>query len=106
MMRKITALLLAVALCCTLFACSGKRAPVVECDHEEYEDLLEMLEDGDYEAAHEFLYDLEGVEAEAPAEEPALEIPPEEAEEPREEIPAEPFDRKMDEVWTEEGRWC
>jgi 5-formyltetrahydrofolate cyclo-ligase len=23
-----------------------------------------------------------------------------------EEIPAEPFDRKMDEVWTEEGRWC
>ena len=23
----------------------------------------------------------------------------------REEIPAEPFDRKMDEVWTEEGRW-
>ena len=24
----------------------------------------------------------------------------------REEIPCEPFDRKMDEVWTEEGRWC
>ena len=23
----------------------------------------------------------------------------------REKIPAEPFDRKMDEVWTEEGRW-
>jgi len=23
----------------------------------------------------------------------------------REEIPAEPFDRRMDEVWTEEGRW-
>lgn len=23
-----------------------------------------------------------------------------------EEIPSEPFDRKMDEVWTEEGRWC
>ena len=23
----------------------------------------------------------------------------------REEIPAEPFDRKMDEVWTENGRW-
>lgn len=24
----------------------------------------------------------------------------------REEIPCEPFDRKMDEVWTEEGRWA
>ena len=23
----------------------------------------------------------------------------------REEIPCEPFDRRMDEVWTEEGRW-
>lgn len=23
----------------------------------------------------------------------------------REEIPSEPFDRRMDEVWTEEGRW-
>ena len=23
----------------------------------------------------------------------------------REEIPAEPFDKRMDEVWTEEGRW-
>ena len=24
----------------------------------------------------------------------------------QEEIPAESFDRRMDEVWTEEGRWC
>ena len=99
-MKKYISLLMALVLCVSLSGCFdlGSMLPGAGNEYEEYEELFDLLEDEEYEAAHAYIDRLEkkasrgekeeataALPTEAPAMEPEM---PAEAEPPVEEMPA------------------
>lgn len=73
-MKKMTALLLTMVLCFALASCAAEpEQPEVYCGHEQYQPLLEALEQKDYEMARKLIDQMEGIGEAAPEETPARE---------------------------------